>query len=53
MIMLATIGPLNMNPVRIPSFFEGHFFVEGFIGDQTAFLIPMHCYAVAEKIIEI
>jgi len=51
--MLATIGPLNMNPVRIHSFFGGHFFVEGFffIGDPTAFPIPMHCYAVAEKII--
>ena len=26
MIMLATFGPFNMNPVMVPSFFGGQFF---------------------------
>ena len=51
--MLATFGPLGMNPDMVPSFYWGHFFCRRLsIGDLTAFLIPIHHYVVAEKRIE-
>ena len=44
------VQPLGMNPVTVPSVFGDTFFVKGFsLMIKTAFSIPMHHCAVAEK----
>ena len=50
MSVQTTFGPLGVEPVKVPSFLGGRFFLSKvFIGDLTAFPIPMHHCAIVEQ----